>query len=355
MGGDMYLAPLNYDRFFKKVFSDLKVAKAFLEDFLKIKIEEIEVLKNKHYITDQSIPVEFDYRCKLDSGEYIIIEMQQWYKTDVIKRFYLYHSLSTSVQLETMEVKTVGVNVKTKKLIKDKFYNDLKPVITLIWMVDDELGFKEDFVSYKMTTEELINFVKNERLWLSDSENILKERRRVIDLEQNKTKGLDFIFQNKLIFMFQKNIVENNIKNKKIDKYIRWFNFADLSKNKENKESDFEKFKKDKLFVGIINKLLKNRLTSEEIKYITDEEEFKEAYEEQEIKVYMLEKEIEDKQKEVEDKQKEVEDKQKEVEDEKNAKKKTILKLYKKGFSIKELAEDFEMKISDIEKIIKNN
>jgi flagellar biosynthesis/type III secretory pathway protein FliH len=29
----MYLAPLNYDRFFKKVFSDISIAKRFLEDF----------------------------------------------------------------------------------------------------------------------------------------------------------------------------------------------------------------------------------------------------------------------------------------------------------------------------------
>ncbi len=37
----MYLAPLNYDRFFKKVFSDIKIAKKFLEDFLGVDIEEI--------------------------------------------------------------------------------------------------------------------------------------------------------------------------------------------------------------------------------------------------------------------------------------------------------------------------
>jgi len=30
----MYLAPLNYDRFFRKIFKDDAIAKAFLEDFL---------------------------------------------------------------------------------------------------------------------------------------------------------------------------------------------------------------------------------------------------------------------------------------------------------------------------------
>ena len=43
-----YLAPLNYDRFFKKVFSDTKIAKRFLEDFFEFKIESIEVLPLDH-------------------------------------------------------------------------------------------------------------------------------------------------------------------------------------------------------------------------------------------------------------------------------------------------------------------
>ena len=39
----VYLAPLNYDRFLKKVFSDTSIAKRFLEDFLAIEIQELEV------------------------------------------------------------------------------------------------------------------------------------------------------------------------------------------------------------------------------------------------------------------------------------------------------------------------
>ena len=82
----MYLAPLNYDRFFKKVFSDLKIAKAFLEAFLDIKIESIERIKEKHKITDDAAFVEFDFRCKV-RGQYIIIDMQQWYKAFVVNSF----------------------------------------------------------------------------------------------------------------------------------------------------------------------------------------------------------------------------------------------------------------------------
>lgn len=62
----MYLAPLNYDRFFKKVFSDLNIAQSFLEDFLDIKIESIEQIKERHKITDDAAYVEFDFRCKIN-------------------------------------------------------------------------------------------------------------------------------------------------------------------------------------------------------------------------------------------------------------------------------------------------
>ena len=271
----MYLAPLNYDRFFKKVFSKKNIAKAFLEDFLDIKIIEIEILKKKNFITDNAIPVEFDYRCKLDNGEHIIIEMQQWYKTDIVKRFYLYHTLSSSLQLENLEEKVVSVDIETGKYIKDKLYNDLKPAITLIWMVDDDLGFKEDFVTYQMGVEDLINFVKDNKLWTKPFEEILAERQRVLELENNETKGLNFLSENKLIFIFQKNIVKNlkkgkknNIKNKR---YAKWFEFAFKTKNKKNRKTDFNDFKTDKTFTDIMHLLLKDRLTQEEIKYITKE------------------------------------------------------------------------------------
>ncbi|MDZ7877195.1 MAG: hypothetical protein U5L45_05970 [Saprospiraceae bacterium] len=86
-----YLAPLNFDRFFKKVFSDLDTAKEFLQDFLDVTIESIEVLPLAHKVTDAAVDVEFDYCCKIN-GQYQIIEMQQWYTSDVVKRFFSYFS-----------------------------------------------------------------------------------------------------------------------------------------------------------------------------------------------------------------------------------------------------------------------
>ncbi len=103
----MYLAPLNYDRFFKKVFSDLTIAKAFLQDFLDVEIEEITQLKDKNRVTDDAAVVEFDFRCKIN-GSYVIIDMQQWYKKDIVKRFYVYHTLNTVLQLEDIPTKSVS-------------------------------------------------------------------------------------------------------------------------------------------------------------------------------------------------------------------------------------------------------
>jgi hypothetical protein len=95
----MYLAPFNYDRFFERVFKHTHIAKRFLEDMLDVEIEEIEPLPRKNKITDDAAFVEFDYRCKI-KGNYVIVDMQQWYKQDVVKRFYLYFCNNTSLQLK---------------------------------------------------------------------------------------------------------------------------------------------------------------------------------------------------------------------------------------------------------------
>ena len=125
----MYLAPLNYDRFFKKVFSNLKIAKKFLEDFLGVHIEEIVLLDTKHKVTDDAAAVEFDFRCKI-KGQHIIIDMQQWYKSDIIKRFYLYHTLNSALQLETMPMKSIKIS--NEKKYDTKNYDELEPVMYIL-------------------------------------------------------------------------------------------------------------------------------------------------------------------------------------------------------------------------------
>jgi hypothetical protein len=264
----MYLAPLNYDRYFKKVFKETEIAKKFLEDFFDITIESIELLTHKHKITDDSVAVEFDFRCKI-KGHHIIIDMQQWYKPDIVNRFYVYHTINSALQLEEMPNKNIFINEDVTKETKD--YTKLQPVITLIWLVDDTLNFTEDYIAYNMTPEIVSDFISNEKLWLEkDIQKIIKEREIAINQLNNDTKNLSFLQKNRLIWAFQKNIV----KNEKFTKYKAWFELAEKTRNKLNSKSDFIQFEQDKIFTEIIRRISKEVLTDEDIQYIENRENF---------------------------------------------------------------------------------
>jgi len=268
----MYLAPLNYDRYFKKVFSDTRIAKRFLEDFFDITIEELELLPTKHKITDNSSAVEFDFRCKI-KGSYVIIDMQQWYKSDIVHRFYMYHSMNTVLQLEKIPDKSIKLAEDKKKGIKD--YDKLIPVITLIWLADDNLNFKEDFVSYTMTSESLNDFIRNKNLWKKENIlEILMEREKCLEIIDNRTKKLDFLQQNKLIYAFQPNIV----KNKKFSKYFDWFELAQKTRDKSNEKGWFDHYLQDDIFVEIIRRINTSSFEKTDWEYIKDEETFTEEF-----------------------------------------------------------------------------
>jgi len=264
----MYLAPLNYDRYFKKVFSEIKIAKRFLEDFLDIEIDELELLPGKHKITDNSTAVEFDFRCKI-KDRFIIVDMQQWFKSDIVKRFYLYHSMNTVLQLEKMPEKNIDLSDNKKRDIKD--YNKLIPVITLIWLVDDNMKFNTDFVCYSMTNDVLNEFIKNNNLW--EKENIIKilaEREKCLEIINNRTRGLDFLQENKLIYAFQPNIIMN----KKFSKYSNWFELAEKTRNKLNEKIWFDKYLKDDIFIEVIRRINTETLEESDWDYIKNQDEF---------------------------------------------------------------------------------
>ena len=274
-----YLAPLNYDRFFKKVFKDSQIAKAFLEDFLDTKIESIEKLDEKHRVTDKSKIIEFDYRCKI-GDKYIIIDMQQWYKPDVTQRFYVYHSANTALQLEDLQTKALPIDTLDEEELMVREIKDfrlLEPVLTLIWMVTDNLGFDNDFVSYKLLPEAVSDFIKNETIWYKENFiYLLKERNDVLKLIENKTKDIDFLPKNKLIFMFQKNIITNMNSAKQNEsgqptKYSRWFDFAQKTLKKDNSKEDFIEYENDVLFKEIMRRLDQSKLTDDDKQYISDQ------------------------------------------------------------------------------------
>ena len=264
----MYLAPLNYDRYFKKVFSDTRIAKRFLEDFFDIQIDELTILPTKHKITDNASAVEFDFRCKIKDS-FIIVDMQQWFKTDIVKRFYMYHSMNTVLQLEKMPDKSIDLSDNKKRDIKD--YDKLIPVITLIWLADDNLNFKDDFVSYTMTSEILNDFIRNKNLWKKENIlEILKEREKCLEVMDNKTKKLDFLQKNKLIYAFQPNIV----KNQKYSKYLDWFELAEKTQNKLNEKNWFDKYLKDEIFAEIIKRINTEKFEQADWDYINNQSDF---------------------------------------------------------------------------------
>ncbi len=276
-----YLVSLNSDRFFKRVFSHLRIAKKFLEDFLGKKIESIELIETnnkKNKITDKAQSVFFDFRCKIE-GQFIIIEMQQWDKQDIVQRFYLYHCLNTGLQLENLPEKAIIFDSKLQKDIVIKDYRRIEPVLTLIWMVDDNFGFKGDFMGYTLTAEIVMEFINNNELWKSKNiEKIVLEHQEILETIKNKTRDIDFLSKNRLVFAFQNNIVENHnllqeTEHEYNKEYEKWFEFAARSKKEQNTENDFIEYREDEIFNEMIEILMQEKLSRKDKKYLVDEQE----------------------------------------------------------------------------------
>ncbi len=198
-------------------------------------------------------------------GKVVVIEMQQWNKLDVVKRFYTYHCVNTSLLLEKLPLKSIPTGKNEEVKFKD--YEDITNVITIVWMVNDNMNMEEDFVSYIPLPEISKDFVLNKELW-RDKKNykkVLEYLERIYKIYENDTRDLDFLQENKLIFVFQKNIIEN----KKNKSYYKWFKFASETLREDNKKEDFKNFKKNS-FLKIIKKLKKDFLNDEEIKAIKD-------------------------------------------------------------------------------------
>jgi len=345
----MYLAPLNYDRFFKKVFSDLEIAKKFLEDALSVTISEINLLSREHKITDAARSVDFDFRCKIDEN-YVIIEMQQWFKPDIIQRFHLYHSLNTALQLEDLPKKVILSLENDFQEVKD--YSKLQPVLTIIWLVHENLSETDDYLSFIPTSESVLNFIRDHSLW--DRQNLSElqeERKRMLEKINNNTKGLLWMQKNKEIFFFQKNIV----KNKNNVHYLRWFKFAEKTLQKNNSELDFAEYEQDLIFKKMMKRLKISIHDKEDLSYIDDYE-----MHQQKIQLFIdsISKEaIADKQMEL-DKEREMRElalaKEKEaLAKEQETKLKLAQKMLKYGEPIEEIMKETGLSREEIENLTK--
>lgn len=76
----------------------------------------------------------------------------------------------------------------------------------------------------------------------------------------NRTKDLDFLTQNRLIFLVQKNIIQQA----NGAAYEGWFQFAEKSRNTNNEAEDFEEVGGDEVFEEMMRRLDRGELTEED-------------------------------------------------------------------------------------------
>ncbi|MEY4938235.1 MAG: hypothetical protein RIS64_4596, partial [Bacteroidota bacterium] len=263
-----YLASLNKDEPFKKVFSDIDIAKAFLEDMLNVTIENIKELETDHKITNAASVVRFDFRCQI-LGQDVIIEMQNDYYEGLVKRFYLYHCLSTGLQLEVIKDKAEEHPVTGREYLI-KRYVELKPVISIIWMAENNLGFKEDFIEFNTYPKALADFIMDDDIWIGKQEALLDVRNQLLNYLQKKAYNLDFHAQNRLIYVFQNNVVKNN----RHKRYAKWFEFAQKTRKKDNKATDFQPFINNLIFSKMIQRLTTKWMEPAELRAMIGDEAY---------------------------------------------------------------------------------
>jgi hypothetical protein len=263
-----YLAPLNKDEPFKKVFNDDEIAKAFLEDMLNVTIESIKRLETDHKITSAASVVRFDFRCKI-LGKEVIIEMQNDYYDGLIKRFYLYHCLNTGLQLEVIKDKAEKHPITGKEYLI-KRYVELQPVISIIWMAEHSLGFKEDFIEFSTYPKALADFIMDDSIWIKEKEDILQVRNKLLNYLQKTAYNLDFHAQNRLIYVFQNNVV----KNKRNERYSKWFEFAHKTRKDDNTAADFQPFINNLIFSKMIQRLTTKWMEPAELRAMIGDEAY---------------------------------------------------------------------------------
>ena len=134
-----------------------------------------------------------------------------------------------------------------------------------------------DYILYPHT---LVDILEKDKLWKQQEiKLLLQERVKVLGHLNNTKKDIDFLAKNSLVFMFQKNI----IKDEKLDRYTRWFRFAEKTRDGNNIKEDFNEFRGDEIFEEIINSITTQRLVPNDIEYIKGEKQLLEGINQWEI------------------------------------------------------------------------
>ncbi len=245
----MYLAPLNYDRFFRKVFSDANIARRFFEDFLDVKISKLNILPSQYSMIDETPIVELNFFCLIKSAP-LVVKLHQWSQSDVEQLFCTYNPLAPNMH--------ESINHDGKKL----------PTISIIWLVHAK-PFDDDYMKYGFASENLMSLFLDDELWKPENfKKLLKMRNELTNRSINKPINEKRLGSKRLIYVSQQNV----IRNKKSSKYYNWFEFAQKTLEKVADKSAYDKYRKDKIFCEVINYLESSLKESDCMEYIKNYE-----------------------------------------------------------------------------------
>ncbi|MEO0044739.1 MAG: hypothetical protein RL329_4188, partial [Bacteroidota bacterium] len=104
--------------------------------------------------------------------------------------------------------------------------------------------------------------------------SVLEKARAALLLHPKKDRReLSFLAQNRLIFVFQPNI----IKNQQTTRYAKWFKFAEKTRNPNNTASDFDEFSNNSIFAQMIHRLAVNHVDNQDLIKEMGEEAYRAA------------------------------------------------------------------------------
>lgn len=169
---------------------------------------------------------------------------------------------------------------------------------------------------------------------------------------ENKTKRLDFLAENRLIYAFQPNIVAN----RQNEKYARWFKFAAITKNPENTKSDFESFENQPIFNRIMEKLKVNTLEKDDFEYINDYAEYERgvaAYNEK-IRLEGYELAKDEFEPVLKSQYLNLKKAEQEVQNYQNKQLQAIKKLFERGDSLEDIAALFDLEMPTLQRFIEH-
>jgi len=325
----MHIANPIYDAVFKYLLDDNRVARLFISAIIGEEIEaldfaptEIKTKKKQNKNTYQPIytvyRVDFSARIRTAIGtKQVLIEIQKAKLPTDIMRFRRY----------------LGENFADEKnIIETNGEKHALPIITIYF-----LGYPLNHINVP----------------------VLKVNRQYIDLATGDEIHVREEFIESLThdsYVIQVSTLKNH-RRTELEQVLAIFD-----QDNQTNDRHILNFKEENLpekYRIIFRRLLEAASNTEVRKYMKVEDDIIESYKLQERKLAIAEKRAEaaEKQKEVAEKQKEAAEKQKEAaekqkEEAYNRIKKSIQRRFDKGDSINDIADDFEMSIQDIEKMV---